>query len=44
MVSWSQIATDDLKLIYDYIAKDSVVYARRVVEEIINKSDVYYLK
>jgi len=39
MVNWSKIATDDLKSIYDYIAKDSVVYARRTVEEIINKSE-----
>lgn len=42
MVKWSKTATDDLRGIYDYIAKDSVVYAKRVVEEIISKSD--YLK
>lgn len=42
MVRWSKTATDDLRRIYDYIAKDSVVYAKRVVEEIIHKSD--YLK
>ncbi|MCR2044037.1 type II toxin-antitoxin system RelE/ParE family toxin [Anaerosalibacter massiliensis] len=42
MVKWSKTSTDDLKAIYDYIAKDLVVYDRRFVEEIINKSD--YLK
>lgn len=39
MVKWSKTATDDLKGIYDYISKDSVIYARRVAEEIVNKSD-----
>ena len=33
---------EDLKRIYDYISEDSVIYAKQVVEEIINKSD--YLK
>lgn len=42
MVKWSKTATDDLKAIYNYISKDSKVYAKRVIEELLNKSD--YLK
>ncbi|WP_077369781.1 type II toxin-antitoxin system RelE/ParE family toxin [Anaerosalibacter sp. Marseille-P3206] len=39
MVKWSKIAIDDLRGIYDYISKDSVVYAKKVINEIINKTD-----
>ena len=42
MVKWSKTAMDDLRRIYNYISEDSVIYAKKVVEEIINKSD--YLK
>ncbi|MPN40174.1 hypothetical protein SDC9_187710 [bioreactor metagenome] len=42
MVKWSRTAMEDLKRIYDYISEGSVIYAKQVVEEIINKSD--YLK
>ena len=42
MVKWSKTATGDLRKIYDYISSDSAVYAERVVNEIINKSE--YLK
>ncbi|MDD2480824.1 MAG: type II toxin-antitoxin system RelE/ParE family toxin [Lutispora sp.] len=42
MVKWSRTAMEDLKRIYDYISEDSVIYAKQVVEEVINKSD--YLK
>jgi len=42
VVKWSKTATGDLRKIYDYISSDSAVYAERVVNEIINKSE--YLK
>lgn len=39
MVKWSKTATDDLRAIYDYISKDSMVYAKRVIEELVSKSE-----
>ena len=42
MVKWSKTATGDLRKIYNYISSDSEVYAERVVNEIISKSE--YLK
>jgi len=39
MVRWSIPARQDLKQVYDYIAKDSKFYARKVIEEIIEKSE-----
>ena len=42
MVKWSKTATEDLKSIFDYISKDSEVYAKQVINQIIDKTD--YLK
>lgn len=39
MVKWSKSAKNDLKLIYYYIANDSKTYAKKVVNEIVNKSE-----
>ena len=39
MVIWSTPARNDLKQIYDYIAKDAKYYAKNVVEKIITKSE-----
>jgi toxin ParE1/3/4 len=39
MVKWSFPAKDDLRQIYEYIAKDSKYYAQKVVDEIIEKSE-----
>jgi toxin ParE1/3/4 len=39
MVRWSAPARDDLKQIHDYIAKDSKYYARKVIQEIIAKTE-----
>lgn len=39
MVIWSIPARNDLKQIYDYIAKDSRYYATNVVENIISKAE-----
>lgn len=42
MVRWSKTATDDLRAIYDYVSRDSVIYAKRVIDELVDRSD--YLK
>ncbi len=39
MVKWSSPAKRDLKRIFDYIAEDSVFYAKKVVEDIVSKSE-----
>ena len=40
MVKWSTPAKLDLKDIHDYIDRDSKFYARKVSQEIINKSEI----
>ena len=39
MVNWSIPATNDLKQIHDYIAKDSKYYARRAIQDIVEKTE-----
>ena len=39
MVRWTYPAKRDLKRIYDYIAEDSIFYARKVAEDIVSKSE-----
>jgi len=39
MVIWSDTAKQDLKQIYNYIARDSKFYALKVVEEIVEGSE-----
>ena len=39
MVKWSKPAKLDLKVIYDYIARDSKFYAQKVSREIVEKSE-----
>lgn len=39
MVKWTIPARQDLRLIHDYIALDSKIYARKVTLEIIEKSE-----
>lgn len=39
MVRWSGSATHDLRQIYDYIARDSKYYGKKVVHDILVKSD-----
>jgi toxin ParE1/3/4 len=39
MVTWSIRAKDDLKQIYDYIAKDSKYYAKNVAQDIVSKAE-----
>jgi toxin ParE1/3/4 len=36
-VIWTEIAIDDLRSIHDYISKDSILYADRFVDKIINR-------
>ena len=38
MVIWSHPARDDLRQIFEYIAQDSVIYAKRVVKNIVETS------
>ena len=38
-VLWTEFAIEDLKLIHDYISKDSRVYASRFVEKIMSRVD-----
>lgn len=38
MVRWTAHAKSQLRHIYDYIAQDSPLYARRVSEEIVQKT------
>ncbi len=40
VIVWSLPARDDLKSIHDYIARDSKHYARRVVQDIREKTKV----
>jgi len=39
VIVWTTPAQDDLRLIHQYIAKDSRLYATRVVENIVDKVD-----
>jgi len=39
VVEWTDPAKQDLKLIHDYIAKDSKFYAKKVSLEIVEKSE-----
>ena len=39
MVTWTLPAKNDLKQVYDYIAKDSKYYAEKVSNEIVEKSE-----
>jgi toxin ParE1/3/4 len=38
MVKWTLPARDDLKAIYEYIALDSIFYAKKIIREIISIS------
>jgi toxin ParE1/3/4 len=40
MVKWSDVAIRNLKEIHDYIAVDSIIYAKDVVLEIVNQSEI----
>ncbi|MBF0121234.1 MAG: type II toxin-antitoxin system RelE/ParE family toxin [Desulfobacterales bacterium] len=39
MVKWTDPAKLDLKKIHDYIAEDSKYYAKRVVQDIVDKTE-----
>lgn len=39
MVEWSEPAKKDLRQIHDYIAEDSRFYAKKVINEIVEKSE-----
>lgn len=40
MVRWSDPAKADLKAIHDYIARDSTHYAKKVTQELVEKTGV----
>lgn len=40
MIVWTAPARDDLHLVHQYIARDSKLYAARVVEDIADKVEV----
>lgn len=42
MVIWSIPAKQDLKEIYDYIARDSKYYAEKVSQDIVEKSELLH--
>ena len=39
MVRWTYTSKLDLKQIYNYIAKDSLYYAKKVINDIVEKSE-----
>lgn len=36
-INWSNLALDDLRSIYDYVAKDSPIYADRLMNKIFER-------
>jgi len=40
MVIWSKPAKTDLRHIFEYIARDSPHYAKKITQEIVDKTDV----
>jgi addiction module RelE/StbE family toxin len=38
-IIWTEFAIEDLKLIHDYISKDSRVYADKFIEKLISRVD-----
>lgn len=43
MVIWAEVAKTDLRSIYDFIAHDSNIYAKKVAQEITEKTDILEL-
>ncbi len=43
MVIWTKAAKADLRGIYDFIANDSKFYAKKVAQEITEKTDILEL-
>ena len=39
VIEWSEIALDDLKEIYEYISKDSKIYADRYINKLFTRVD-----
>ena len=39
-IIWTEFAAEDLQNIYDYIAHDSVFYAERLVDQLIERVDI----
>ncbi len=39
-IIWTRKSFADLKIVYDYISKDSLFYASQTVQQIINKTEL----
>ena len=39
-VKWTKTASDDLQSIWDYIARDSVFYADKFIDELLSSADI----
>lgn len=39
-IVWTELAVEDLQAIYDYIARDSVFYAGRFVDQLVERVDI----
>lgn len=39
-ITWTELAHDDLQSIYDYIARDSIFYAGKFVDKLIDRVDI----
>lgn len=39
-ITWSELALEDLQDIYDYISKDSEIYALRVTQRIVDRVEI----
>ena len=39
-IRWTQTAKDDLQSIWDFIARDSVYYADKFIDELLSKPDI----
>lgn len=38
-IIWTELAIEDLRLVHEYISKDSKAYADKFIEKIINRVD-----
>jgi addiction module RelE/StbE family toxin len=39
-ITWTNLALDDLRAIYDYVSQDSLKYADRLMDKIIERVDI----
>lgn len=39
-IIWTKIALEDIQSIYDYIARDSIFYAEKYIDKIVDRVDI----